>query len=87
MREKTNVLLLDEPFRGVDIGARRDISHRARALAARDASVVVFVSDVEEIREVADRIVVLVEGVIKLDAYTSEVTNDQIISMMSEVSQ
>ncbi|WP_313279359.1 sugar ABC transporter ATP-binding protein [Timonella senegalensis] len=86
MREKTNLLVLDEPFRGVDIGARRDISHRARELASRGACVAVLVSDVEEVREVADRIIVLVEGEARLDAYTSEITNELIISTMSEVS-
>ena len=34
-------MLLDEPFRGVDLGARRDISHRAREQAERGACVVV----------------------------------------------
>lgn len=85
MREQTTLLLLDEPFRGVDIGARRDISARARSLASQGAGVAVFVSDVDELREVADRIVVLVEGQVRLDAYASEVTNEQIITSMSEV--
>ncbi|MCB2174397.1 MAG: sugar ABC transporter ATP-binding protein [Actinomycetales bacterium] len=85
MHAGPRVLLLDEPFRGVDIGARGDISHRARAQASEGACVVVFSSDVEEIREIADRILVLVEGHIKLDAYTSEVGNDAIVTSMSEV--
>ncbi|MDO8121959.1 sugar ABC transporter ATP-binding protein [Isoptericola sp. b490] len=85
MHAGPRVLLLDEPFRGVDIGARGDISRRARAQASEGACVVVFSSDVEEIREIADRILVLVEGHIKLDAYTSEVGNDAIVTSMSEV--
>ncbi|MBO3102184.1 sugar ABC transporter ATP-binding protein [Cellulomonas fengjieae] len=85
MNAGPRVLLLDEPFRGVDIGARRDISHKARERAAAGACVVVLVSDVDELREAADRIVVLVEGEVRLDAYTSEISNDQIITSMSEV--
>lgn len=85
MTASPKVLLLDEPFRGVDIGARRDISNRAREQAAKGACVVVFVSDVDEVREVADRIIVLVEGEARLDAYTSELSNEDIISSMSEV--
>ena len=46
---------------------------------------VVFSSDVDEIREVADRIVVLVEGEIRMDAYTSEVDSEAIVKSMSEV--
>lgn len=78
------IMLLDEPFRGVDIGARREISARARELAEQGACIVVLASDVEEIREVADRIVVLVDGEPRLDAYTSTVDGDAIVSSMSE---
>ncbi|MCV2393059.1 sugar ABC transporter ATP-binding protein [Actinotalea sp. M2MS4P-6] len=85
MHAGPRVLLLDEPFRGVDIGARGDISRRAREQAAAGACVVVFSSDVEEIREIADRILVMVEGHLRLDAYTSTVDNDAIVTSMSEV--
>lgn len=85
MHGRPRVLLLDEPFRGVDIGARGDISRQAREQAAAGACVVVLSSDVEEIREVADRIVVLVEGDVRLDRYTSEIDNDAIVTSMSEV--
>lgn len=84
MHANPRILLLDEPFRGVDIGARGDISQRAREQAADGACVVVFASDVEEIREVADRILVLVDGEIRLDAYTSEIDDEAIITSMSE---
>ncbi len=85
MRAEPRVLLLDEPFRGVDIGARGDISHQAHELAAAGACVVVLTSDVEEVRGVADRIVVLAEGEVQLDNYTSEIGDDAIITSMSEV--
>ncbi|WP_372593383.1 sugar ABC transporter ATP-binding protein [Actinotalea sp.] len=85
MHAGPRVLLLDEPFRGVDIGARGDISRRARDLAAAGACVVVMSSDVEEIREIADRILVMVEGELALDAYTTEIDNDAIVTSMSEV--
>ena len=52
------VLLLDEPFRGVDVGARRDIVVEIRRRAA-DSAVIVASSDLDELLEVADRIVML----------------------------
>lgn len=85
MHAGPRVLLLDEPFRGVDIGARGDISRRAREQAADGACVVVLSSDVEEIREIADRVLVMVEGRVRLDSYTTEVGNDAIVTSMSEV--
>jgi simple sugar transport system ATP-binding protein len=60
------VLLLDEPFRGVDLGARRDIADRLRELEG-DGAVVVASADVDEVLEVADRIVVLAEGTVVQD--------------------
>lgn len=85
MRGTPTALLLDEPFRGVDIGARREISHRVRDLAAGGAAVMLFASDIDEILEVADRIIVLAEGTIRSDLYTSETDRDQILADMSEV--
>lgn len=79
------LMMLDEPFRGVDLGARRDISSHARSVAHAGACVVVLSSDIDEIREVADRIIVMVEGEIRVDSYTSELSRDQIVRYMSEV--
>ena len=54
--EPARVLLLDEPFQGVDAGARADIVELLRREAPARATLV-FVSDIEEALEVADRIV------------------------------
>jgi simple sugar transport system ATP-binding protein len=51
------VLLLDEPFQGVDVGARADIAKAVRA--QEDIATLVATSDPEEALEVADRIFVL----------------------------
>lgn len=77
------VLILDEPFRGVDIGARRDIGRRARALAAEGAAVLVLSADVDEVLEVADRVVVLAAGEIHLDAYGEDAERDRVIQTIS----
>lgn len=79
------LMLLDEPFRGVDIGARRDISKRVRTLAHTDVAAIVLSSDIDEILEVADRILVLVDGAIRLDAYTTQTDREAIVATMSEV--
>ncbi|WUI52284.1 sugar ABC transporter ATP-binding protein [Streptomyces sp. NBC_00414] len=83
LAEKPLVLILDEPFRGVDIGARRDIGRRARALAAEGAAVLVLSADVDEVLEVADRVVVLAAGEIHLDAYGQDAERDRVIRTIS----
>jgi simple sugar transport system ATP-binding protein len=82
---KPRVFVLDEPFRGVDIGARAGISRKLRTLAAEGAAVVITSSDVDEILQGCDRIIVLGDGVVRSDTYISETTRDQIIERMSEI--
>ncbi|KUF09190.1 sugar ABC transporter ATP-binding protein [Pseudoponticoccus marisrubri] len=61
--EPCRVLLLDEPFQGVDIGARRDIGRHIRATAPGRATLV-FLAEIDEALEIADRIVVMSEGAV-----------------------
>ena len=53
------VLLLDEPTRGVDVGARAEIYALIRALADRGVAVVVVSSEIEEVLGLADRVLVI----------------------------
>jgi simple sugar transport system ATP-binding protein len=77
------LLLLDEPFRGVDLGARRDIGRQAREAAAAGAAVVVLSADVDEVLEVADRVVVLVDGAVTLDAAVPAVPREAVVAAFS----
>ncbi len=56
------LLVLEEPTRGVDVGARREIYLQLRGLAARGLAVLVLSSDVEEIAGIGDRTMVLDRG-------------------------
>jgi ribose transport system ATP-binding protein len=56
------VLILDEPTRGIDVGARAEIYRFMRDLAAGGAFILVISSDMEEILNVSDRIAVMHEG-------------------------
>lgn len=85
MAGKPRVFILDEPFRGVDIGARAGISRKLRSLAAEGAAVVITSSDVDEILQGCDRILVLGDGVVRSDTYIRETTRDLIIERMSEI--
>ena len=71
--------VLDEPFRGVDIAARRGIGDRLTELARSGSAAVVLSSDVDEILEVSDRIVVLVAGAIALDGYSDTLDRASIV--------
>jgi energy-coupling factor transport system ATP-binding protein len=61
------LLLLDEPTRGLDYGAKERLSRQLRQFAARGHCVVVATHDVELVAEVADRVVVLADGEVITD--------------------
>lgn len=60
MAEASRLLVLDEPFQGVDIQARRDIGAKIRA-TARDRATLVLVAELDEAVEIADRILVMAD--------------------------
>jgi ribose transport system ATP-binding protein len=62
LRRKPRLLLLDEPTQGVDVGARSDIYAIVRKAVEEGASVLLVVSDFEELAKVSDRVLVLREG-------------------------
>lgn len=61
MLNDCNVLLLNEPFQGVDISSRRQIGELLRATAQNRTTIAVC-TDVEEALEIADRIIVFNHG-------------------------
>ncbi len=56
------VMFLDEPTRGIDVGAKSEIYRLMRRLADRGVAIVMISSDMEELLAVSDRIVVMHEG-------------------------
>lgn len=67
------VLLLDEPTRGLDYRAKAELTRIVADLAAEGRSVVISTHDVEFVARTADRVVVMAEGDIVADGPTSEV--------------
>jgi ribose transport system ATP-binding protein len=62
LSQKPSVFLLDEPTQGVDVGAKADL-YRELVTAAQDgAAVLVSSSDLEELADLCDRVLVIVEG-------------------------
>lgn len=60
--EPPRILMVDEPTRGIDVGAKSEILDALRDFADRGMAVVIVSSELEEIVSVADRVVILAEG-------------------------
>lgn len=56
------LLILEEPTRGVDVGARREIYAEIRGLAERGLGILLISSDAEEVAGLADRTLVMIDG-------------------------
>ncbi len=60
LSQPSKLLILDEPFQGVDIKARRDIATKIRE-TAKGRATIVMASEMDEVLEIADRIIVLAD--------------------------
>ncbi|MCC6315073.1 MAG: sugar ABC transporter ATP-binding protein [Thermomicrobiales bacterium] len=78
------VLLLDQPTRGIDIGARAEIYALLRELAEQGMAVVVAAADLTEALGLGDRIIVMGGGRIAGELARGEATQDRIIALASE---
>ena len=67
------VLLLDEPTRGLDYGAKKRLGEMLTSLAAQGTTVLLATHDVELAAEVADRVVILADGEVVTDGAAREV--------------
>lgn len=78
---QADVLLFDEPTRGVDVGAKVEIHRQIRGLADRGKAVLVVSSELPELMAVADRVVVLREGRLAGELKRSEMTAERIMTL------
>jgi len=78
------VLILDEPTRGIDVGARYEIYTLIRELTAQGIAVVMVSSDLPEIIGLSDRIMVMHEGKIKGEFKNIGITQEMIMSCALE---
>ncbi|MEV0646652.1 sugar ABC transporter ATP-binding protein [Phytomonospora sp. NPDC050363] len=77
------LLLLDEPTRGIDVGAKAEVQGLIDELAREGLAVVLISSDLEELVEGADRVVVLRAGAVVGELTGDEVSEDAVIAALA----
>ncbi|GFG42383.1 sugar ABC transporter ATP-binding protein [Streptococcus canis] len=75
------VLILDEPTRGVDVGAKREIYQLMNELAERGVPIIMVSSDLPEVLGVSDRIIVMHEGKIAGQLSREEATQEKVMQL------
>jgi ribose transport system ATP-binding protein len=81
------VLLLDEPTRGVDVGARAELYRLIHELAADGVAVVLVSSEMPEVLGLSDRVLVLREGHVVMEAPAGELSEAAVLDLVMKEGQ
>jgi ribose transport system ATP-binding protein len=75
------VLILDEPTRGVDVGAKREIYSLMDELAKKGVAILMISSDMEEVLGMSDRVLVMHEGMLAGELAAGQMTEEHIMQL------
>lgn len=78
------VLILDEPTRGIDVGAKAEVQQLIDELAEDGLGVIMISSDLEEVVEGSDRLIVLREGAVAGELSGEGLTENKVMSLIAE---
>lgn len=78
------VLIMDEPTRGIDVGAKAEIHTMLRELSNQGITVIIISSELPEIIGMSDRVIVMHEGHITGEVVSDEISEENIIKYASD---
>ncbi|MBF9015995.1 MULTISPECIES: sugar ABC transporter ATP-binding protein [unclassified Oceanispirochaeta] len=78
-----DVLIFDEPTRGIDVGAKQEIYNLIRELAESGKGIILISSEMPELIGMSERIIVMHEGVIEGELTSEDVTQEKILDLAS----
>jgi ribose transport system ATP-binding protein len=78
----TDLLLLDEPTRGVDVGARAEIYGLIRRLADAGTAILLVSSEIEEVLGLSDRVLVIADGAVVSTAAAADITEQDVLDLV-----
>ncbi|MBN2472927.1 MAG: sugar ABC transporter ATP-binding protein [Anaerolineae bacterium] len=80
---KPRILIVDEPTRGIDVGAKREIHYLLRKLASDGVGVIMISSELPEVLGMSDRVLVMHEGAIVAELDAAEANEERIMAYAS----
>lgn len=80
---KPKILFVDEPTRGIDVGAKAEVHELLRELAAAGTAIVVVSSELPEIISLCDRIITVKEGRFTGEMAAADATEEQLMKLMT----
>ena len=79
--KKPKILIIDEPTRGIDVGAKSEIHRIISSLACQGMAVILVSSELPEILGMSDRVIVIHEGHLKGELTRQEATQEKIMAL------
>ena len=79
----TDILIFDEPTRGIDVGAKQEIYHLMNELVEQGMSIIMISSEMEELLGMSDRVMVLYEGRISGELSKEEFSQSRVLELAS----
>ena len=79
LEAEADVLLLDNPTQGVDVGAKSEFHRLINEMAEKGKSIIVFTNEYPELYQVADRVLIMYEGSINAELKRSELSADKVM--------
>lgn len=76
-----DILIFDEPTRGIDIGAKSEIYNLMNALIAQGKSIIMISSEMQELLSMSDRIIVMCEGSITGELDIADASQESIMAL------
>ena len=80
-----DVIIMDEPTRGIDVGAKRDIYLLIGSLVQQGKAVIMISSEIPELMGVCDRIAVMSEGVLSGIVERKDFSQERIMALASAI--
>jgi ribose transport system ATP-binding protein len=81
---ETEVLIFDEPTRGIDVGAKSEIYRLLNDLAHRGKAIIMISSELPEILRMSHRIIVMCEGRVTGELTADEATQEKIMTFATQ---
>jgi ribose transport system ATP-binding protein len=81
---ETEILIFDEPTRGIDVGAKQEIYHLLNHLAAQGKSIIMISSELPEILRMSHRILVMCEGRLTGELSAAEADQEKIMTLATQ---
>ena len=85
--EDPDIIILDEPTRGIDVGAKAEIEELIQELSAEGVSVLVISSEIAELERNCDRVIVMRDGKVAGEVTGQEIRQDRIMEIIASGSE